>query len=187
LLTPTRLREWNRVKHKAMNLKNRINRLEKLCQSRSDRGAGDQGSQHDRVTGDDLLRLWEGGADDWVQARIEQIIEKCAGVSPEAQAHLQDRLKILKTGCPQEVLLVLTGLSRDCPEWCSPREGGVIEAALDGDPALAMAAAEYGILRAGRKDWRAFAGWLERRPARDSGCNLVSAGTELSPSFGLPP
>ena len=170
-----------------MNLKNRISRLEQIRQNRLDRGAGDQSSLHDRITGDDLLRIWEGDADDWVKERIEQVIERCEGLSPEARGHLQERFRILKMGCPQGVLLVLAGLSRDYPRWCSPRERDVIEAALRANSALAKAALEFGILDAGRKDWRAFAYWLERHAARDFGCNLVSAGAELSPSLGLPP
>jgi hypothetical protein len=112
----------------------------------------------------------------------------------------------LQTGCPQEILLVLAGLSRDCPEWCSARENDVIEAALKGDPALAKAATESGILGAGRKDWRAFASWLERRGTRDFGRDRVSAENpkitgaifrcapdvssatdEPSPAYDLPP
>jgi hypothetical protein len=189
-----------------MNLRNRVSRLERICQNRLNRGTDDQSAQHDRVTGDNLLRIWEGGADDWVRVRMEQVIEKCDGLSPEAKARLQERLRILKMGCPQEILLVLAGLSRDCIEWCSAREGDVIEAALKGDPALAKAAVECGILRAGRKDWRAFACWLERRGTRAFGCDGVSAEDpkipgaifrwapdvnsatdEPSPTYDLPP
>ena len=143
----------------------RIRKLEAIYKTRLNREADDQSSQHDSVTGDDLLRMWEGGADDWVQDPLGQVIENCTTISPDARAHLQDRLKILKVGSPQEILAVLTGLSCDCPQWCSPREGSVIEAALYGDPALARAAAECRIVGAGRKDWRAFAAWLERRAA----------------------
>jgi hypothetical protein len=140
----------------------RVRKLEAIYQARLNRGADHRSSQQDRVTGDDLLRTWEG-ADDWVMERIEQIVEKCEGVSPEAQSYLQDRLKILKMGRPQQILLVLAGLSRDCAQWSSPREGDVIEASLRGDPSLAKAAAECGILRSEEKNWRAFAAWLERR------------------------
>ena len=149
------------------HLKNRVSRLEKLCQSRLDRGEGDRSAQHDQLTGDHLLRLWEGGADDWVCRQVEQVIGKCGGVSPAARAHLQERLQILQTGRPQQILLVVAGLSRDCPEWCSAREGDVINAALTEDAALAKAVAKYGVLRSGQKDWRAFATWLERHATRE--------------------
>jgi hypothetical protein len=156
-----------------MNLKNRVSRLERIHQNRLNCGADDRSSQHDRVN-DHLLRLWED-SDDWVRQRTEMVIGKCDGLSLEARVHLQERLRILQTGCSQEILLVLAGLSRDCPEWCSVRENDVIEAALKGDPALAKAATESGILGAGRKDWRAFAFWLERRGTRDFGRDCVSA------------
>jgi hypothetical protein len=170
-----------------MNLKNRLNRLERICQNRLNRGADDQSAQHDQLTGDHLLRLWEGGADDWVCLQMEQVIAKCEGLSPEAKARLQERLRILQTGFPQEILRVVAGLSRDCPEWCSAREGEVIEAALQGDAALAKAATECGVLGAGRKDWRAFATWLERRATRDFGRDRVLAEDPRIPGaiFGL--
>jgi hypothetical protein len=146
-----------------MNLNYRVLRLEKIYRTRMDRGARDESAEHDRLTGDHLLRLWEGGADDWVRVRMEQVIQNCEGVTPEAKASLQERLKILQTGGPLEILSVITGLSRDCPEWSSGREKEVIEAALKVNPTVAKAVAEFGILRAGRKDWRAFAWWLERK------------------------
>jgi hypothetical protein len=169
-----------------MNLKNRVSRLEKIIKNRLNCGADDRSSQHDRASANHLLRLWED-SDDWVRQRTEMVIGKCDGLSVEARVHLQERLRTLQTGCPQEILLVLACLSRDCPEWCSARENDVIEAALKGDPALAKAATESGILGAGRKDWRAFASWLERRGTRDFERDRVSAEAEPSPTSGLPP
>jgi hypothetical protein len=169
-----------------MNLKNRVSRLERTCQNRLNCGADDRSSQHDRVSADHLLRLWED-SDDWVRQRTEMVIGKCDGLSVEARIHLQERLRTLQTGCPREILLVLAGLSRDCPGWYSPREDDVIRAALRGDPALVKAAAECGILGAGRKDWGAFACWLERRATGDLVCDRVLVEAEPSPSSGLPP
>jgi hypothetical protein len=155
-----------------MNLNNRVLRLEQIWQNRLNRDEHDQSAQHDRLTGDNLLRIWEGGADDWVRVRIEQVIEKCEGLSPAAKAGLQNRLKILQTGSPEEILLVIAGLSRDAPGWSSDREAAVLAEALRGDPAMAQATAKFGILRRAGKEWRAFASWLERRVPREYGGNL---------------
>ena len=159
-----------------MNLNNRILRLEKICQNRLNRDEDDQSAEHDRITGDNLLGIWEGGADDWVRVRVEQVIEKCAGLSPAAQASLQERSRMLQTGSPEEILLVIAGLARDAPGWSSDREANVIAEALRVDPATAQAVARFGILQVGRKDWRAFASWLERRAPRKYGPNQNPQG-----------
>ena len=130
---------------------------------------------HDDRTGDHLLRLWEG-ADDWVQASVENTINRgCDGLSTEARFSLQQRLKALQNGGPEEILIVLAGLSRDSPGWASAREGDVLAAALKTHPELAKAAAEAGILRAGNRDWRAFAWFLERRFPEEYGRNRIPA------------
>jgi len=153
---------------KHMNLRNRLLKLEKIFRTRY-RGGHDKSAEHDDLSGDHLLRYWEGGADDWVRVRIEQVIAKSEGMSAEAKASLQERLRILQTGDPLQVLLVIAGLRKHCPEWSSAREDEVIEKALKLNPAITQAVAEYGILRAGRKDWKAFAWWLERRVPREYG------------------
>jgi len=132
-----------------------------------DRGGRDESAEHDLLTGDNYLRIWEGGADDWVRVRIEQVIEKCEGLSSEARTSLQERLRILQTGSPEEILRVIAGLARYAPEWSSERESAVLAAALKVNPSIAQATAEYGILRAGRTDWKAFAWWQERRVPRE--------------------
>src|SRR5258708_34637723 len=134
-----------------MNLNNRVLRLEKICQNRLNRDEDDQSAEHDRIIGDNLLRIWEGGADDWVRVRVEQVIEKCAGLSPAAQASLQERLRMLQTGSPEEILLVIAGLARDAPGWSSDREANVIAEALRVDPATAQAVAGFRIRPVGRK------------------------------------
>jgi hypothetical protein len=156
-----------------VNLKNRVLKIEKIFQRRLKHTEDDQSAEHDDLTGDHLLRIWEGGPDAWVRVTIEHVIGKCEGLSQEAKASLQERLRILQTGTPQEILLVIAGLSSHCPEWSSAREGDVIDRALKGQPALARAAAECGILRDGRKDWRAFARWLERRFPQEYGRDRV--------------
>jgi len=65
-----------------MNLNNRVLRLEQIWQNRLNLDEHDESAEHDRITGDNLLRIWEGGADDWVRERVEQVIEKCEGLSP---------------------------------------------------------------------------------------------------------
>jgi hypothetical protein len=164
------------VKYHNMNLNNRVLRLERIWQNRLNLDEHDESAEHDRITGDNLLRIWEGGADDWVRERVEQVIEKCEGLSPAAQASLQERLRILQTGSPEEILLVIAGLARDAPGWSSDREANVIAEALRVDPATAQAVARFGILQVGRKDWRAFASWLERRAPRKYGPNQNPQG-----------
>jgi hypothetical protein len=156
-----------------MNLNNRVLRLERICQDRLNRSEDDQSAQHDRITGDNLLRIWEGGADDWVRVRIEQVVEKCDGLSPEAKASLQERLRILQAGGPLEILLVIAGVARDAPGWSSDRETDVLAAALRADPAIAKAVAQFGIRRAD-KDWKAFACWLERRLPQEHGGSCLT-------------
>src|SRR5260370_835466 len=104
-------------------------------------------------------------------ARLPPPCEKCAGLSPAAQASLQERSRMLQTGSPEEILLVIAGLARDAPGWSSDREANVIAEALRVDPATAQAVARFGILQVGRKEWRAFASWLERRAPRKYGPN----------------
>ena len=145
-----------------MNLEKRLLRLERICRNRVQHGDHDQSAEHDRITGDNLLRVWEGGADDWVCVRIEDVIEKGDGLSPAAKASLQERLRILQSGGPLEILFVIAGLSRYCSGWCSAREDDMIETALNHYPAIARAAVECGMRCGGRKDWKCFARWLER-------------------------
>lgn len=94
-----------------MNFKNRVLRIEKLCRNRMDRGEHDNGAEHDGLTADNLLRIWEGGADDWVRVQIEHVIEKGDGLNPAAKVCVQERLRILQTGGSLEILLVIAGLS----------------------------------------------------------------------------
>ena len=153
-----------------MSLRTRISKLEKNYETRVDHREMARGAAHDQKTGDHLLRLWEN-SDDWVQRRMENAIKGCEGVTAEARASLQQRLKTLQSGSPEEILLVLAGLSRDSPGWASTREGDVLAAALKAHPDLAKAAAEAGILRQGQGDWRTFAWFLERRFPQEYGRN----------------
>jgi hypothetical protein len=155
-----------------MSLRNRILKLEKAVQARENNRENVRIAAHDQVTGDYLLRIWEG-ADDWVQRRIENAIADIGGLNSEARESLQQRLRILQSGAPEEILFVLASLSRHCPGWSSPREEELLAAALRANPDIARAAAEEGILRAGRKDWRAYAWFLERRFPGEYGRNPV--------------
>ena len=155
-----------------MSLRNRILRLEKLFEARLESQENDRLAGHDEATGDNLLRIWEG-ADGWVQRSIENTIANVGGLNPEARESLQQRLRILKSGSPEEILFVLADLSRNCPGWSSSREEELLAAALKANPEMARAAAEEGILRAGSKDWRAYAWFLERRFPGEYGRNPV--------------
>jgi hypothetical protein len=181
-----RLSAWKRVKYNDMSLNNRVRKLEKNCQNRLKRTEDYQNAEHDGLTGDHLLRLWEN-SDDWVRERTEMVIGKCEGISTEARVRLQERLTILQTGSFEEIFLVIAGLCRDAPGWSSLREGEVLAAVLKVNPAMSKAVAECGILRAGKKDWRAFAAWLERRATRDFGRDRVLAEDPRIPGaiFGL--
>jgi hypothetical protein len=155
-----------------MSLRNRIVKLERAFQARVNDRENVRMAAHDQATGDNLLRIWEG-ADDWVQRSIENTIANVGGLNPEARENLQQRLRILKSGAPVEILFVLACLSRNCPGWSSPREEELLAAALRANPEMARAAAEEGILRAGRTDWRAYAWFLERRFPNEYGRNPV--------------
>ena len=80
-----------------MYLRNRVLRLEKLLRRRAIHSQLAHSFERECQTGDHLLRLWENGVD-WFRQRVEQVIDKVDGLSPEATASLQERLKVLKTG-----------------------------------------------------------------------------------------
>src|ERR1700738_714638 len=98
-----------------MSLQSRISKLERIYQAELNHRDKDKGLDHDSLTADHLLRIWEG-ADPWVCRRMENVIEHCEGITPDARTRLQQKLKILQTGNPEEMLLVIAGLCRDTPE-----------------------------------------------------------------------
>jgi hypothetical protein len=159
----------------SMSLQSRISRLERIYQAELNHRHKDKGLDHDSLTGDNLIRIWAGGADDWVCRRMENVIERCEGIAADAKTRLQQKLKILQTGNPEEVLLVIAGLCRDTPEWISARESNLLATNSNGNPAMAKAIAKYGIRRDGRRDWAGFARWLDERILKKNGSDSMPA------------
>jgi hypothetical protein len=155
-----------------VSLRGRISKLEQLFGAQLNNRENNVSAEHDAATGDHLLRLWEG-ADGWVQRSVEQTIAGISCLESEARESLQQRLRILQSGAAEEILFVLGCLSRHCPGWSSSREEKLLAGALRAHPEMARAAAEEGILRAGKTDWRAYAWLLERRFANEYGRNPV--------------
>jgi hypothetical protein len=158
-----------------MSLQNRISRLERIYHAELNRRGDDRGRDHDSSTADHLLRILEGGADDWVCRRMENVIEHCQGITPDARTRLQQKLETLKTGSSDEILLVIGGLCRNTPEWVSARESSLVAASSKGSPAMAKAIAKYGIRFDGRRDWAGFAQWLEQRILRKNVSDSIPA------------
>jgi hypothetical protein len=159
----------------SMSLQSRISRLERIYQAELNHRHKDKGLDHDSLTADNLLRLWEGGPDPWVCRRMENVIENCEGITFEAKTRLQQKLKILQTGSPEEILNVIAGLCRDTPEWISAREKDLLAANSKGNSAMAKAIAKYGIRFDGRRDWAGFAQWLEERILKKNGSDSMPA------------
>jgi hypothetical protein len=158
-----------------MSLQSRVSRLERIYQAELNHRDKDRGRDHDSLTADNLLRIWEGGADDWVRKRMENVVQNCEGITSDARTRLQQKLKILQTGSPEEILRVIAGLCRDTPEWISAREKDLLAANSKGNPAMAKAIAKHGIRRDGRRDWAGFARWLEE-------CILKKNGSDSMPA-----
>jgi len=158
-----------------MSLQSRISRLERIYQAELNHWDKDKGLDHDSLTADHLLRIWAGGADAWVCRRMENVIEHCEGITADAKTRLQQKLKILQTGNPEEVLYVIAGLCRDTPEWISARESNLLAAISQGNPAVAKAIAKHGVRSDGRRDWGGFARWLEERILRKNGGDSMAA------------
>src|SRR5438046_8831594 len=74
-----------------VNLRRRISRLERILKNHAAHtaaaGPSKQVEEHDRVTGDDLLRAWEC-SDDWLREQIKGDFES-RRLSPDAKSHLQ--------------------------------------------------------------------------------------------------
>src|SRR5260370_35993243 len=158
-----------------MSLQSRISKLERIYQAELNHTDKDRGRDNDSSTADNLLRIWEGGADPWVRKQMENVIEHCRGITSEARTRLQQKLKILQTANPEEVLLVIAGLCRDTPEWISARENNLLAAISQGNPAVAKAVAKHGVRRDGRRDWAGFARWLDERILKKNGSDSVPA------------
>jgi hypothetical protein len=163
------------VQKMSMTLQSRISKLERIYQAELNHRDKDRGCDNDSSTADNLLRIWEGGADPWVCRRMENVIDNCEGITSEARARLQRKLKILQTGNPEEILLVIAGLCRDTPEWISARESTLLAAISQENSAMAKAIAKHGLRRDGRRDWSGFARWLEERILRKNGGDSMAA------------
>jgi hypothetical protein len=143
----------------SMTLQSRISKLERIYQAELNHRDKDKGLDHDSLTADHLIRIWAGGADDWVCRRMENVIEHCEGITADAKTRLQQKLKILQTGNTEEVLFVIAA-RRDTQSGLG-RESNLL-AAISQGTSVVKAIAKHGLER-GRRDWGGFARWLEER------------------------
>src|SRR5437016_1316461 len=138
-----------------VNLRRRISRLERILQNHTANtaaaGLRKRADEHDRVTGDDLLRAWEF-SDDWLREWVTRDFERLT-YSPKATSDLQARWKTLQTGSPEEIFSVLAGLSRNRPGWYSDRTEEALREAIRANPDFRKAkqVREYRTLRAKHK------------------------------------